>query len=458
MKTRHNTVILLAMGVLLAGLLSSCTKDKINDGNNNVSGGTGRGFRATAEGDGSKTYLDGTAVKWEESDMISVRNSTGPTKGSVPDEGATTSNGTFMSDEVGDNFFTPNYTAIYPTVSTAGTANAITSSTTATFDLPAEQSYKENSFGVKAMPMMAHSTDEDLEFKNVLGGVVFPLTYTHDLENCTYLVKRVVVTSNNTADVLWGTCTTTISGVDDAANLSSSVTNSATDKHIITLDCGEGVRLIKNESIDFTIMVPAGTLESGFTLTVIGDVSYAGITTTNTELYTQSVWWANGMHGFIVRSRLSKVKTAIAMPLTGYAVNYWEYGTNNELATRKQVSDYPVGLEVTENAIVIENAQLKDDEPNSKSIRLKQDPTQNEIYFLYIYNTLQTYTLIIQYTDLSGGQIAEDKVITGIEPGTHWTEEAIEIRGYIPLYRLLEFDVTRDGMVIIFPYRNNSVR
>ncbi len=427
MKTRHNTINLLAMGMLLVGLLSACTKDKINDGNNDVSNGGGRGFRAATEGDGSKTFLDRTTVKWEEGDLISVRNSTGKAKGFSLEEGANTQYGSFNSAEAGDDFYSGNYTAIYPAASTAGPANTMSSATTATFDLPAVQTYKANSFGVKAMPMMAHSTDENLEFKNVLGGVVFPLTYTHNLENCNYLVKRVVVTSNNTADVLWGTCATTISGLDGAANLSSTVANDAEDKHIITLDCGEGVRLVKDTPIDFTVMVPAGTLESGFTLTVIGDVSYKGITTTNTELYTQSVVWASGTHeGFIVRSRLSKVKTAIAMPLTGYVVNYWEYGTDNELATRKQVSDYPVGLEVTENAIVIENAQLKDDEPNSKSIRLKQDLTQNVITFYYEKIAgPQPATLIVHHfiraKDGNHFPLCDDTTLEGLEAGTQWT-------------------------------------
>lgn len=327
MKTRHNTINLLAMGMLLLGLFSACTKDKINDGNNDVSNGGGRGFRAATEGDGSKTYLDGTAVKWEESDMISVRNSAGTTKVFVLDEGANTQNGSFNSAEAGDDFYSGDYTAIYPAVSTAGTANTMSSATTATFDLPAVQTYKANSFGVKAMPMMACSNDEDLEFKNVLGGVVFPLTYTDNLENCTYLVKRVVVTSNNTDDVLWGTCATTISGVDGAANLSSSVTNSATDKHIITLDCSAdgGVALIKDTPIDFTVMVPAGTLESGFTLTVIGDMIYNDELFRNKELYKQSVSWTSGTHeGFIVRSRLSKVKTALEIKMVLFTVSYIE--------------------------------------------------------------------------------------------------------------------------------------
>lgn len=429
MKTRHNTINLLAMGVLLVGLLSACTKDKINDGNNDVSNGGGRGFRAATEGDGSKTYLDGTAVKWEESDMISVRNSAGTTKVFVLDEGANTQKGSFNSAEAGDDFYSGDYTAIYPAASTAGTANTMSSATTATFDLPAVQTYKANSFGVKAMPMMAHSNDEDLEFKNVLGGVVFPLTYTHNLENCTYLVKRVVVKSNNTDDVLWGTCATTISGVDGAANLSSSVTNSATDKHIITLDCGEGVQLIKDTPVDFTVMVPAGTLESGFTLTVIGDMIYNGETFANEELYTQSVSWSDGEQpDFIVRSRLSKVQTALEIKKVRYTVEYLENETERMLAPSKIVEGF-LGASVTENAIDIDGYDWIYYE---QTLTLAAENTENVIVFYYektqipkevsfavVYTALDTGEYLLPADNMSGfvGQTVELSVpsVSGYE-------------------------------------------
>ena len=429
MKTRHNTINLLAMGMLLVGLLSACTKDKINDGNNDVSNGGGRGFRATAEGDGSKTYLDGMTVKWEESDMISVRNSAGKAKGFSLEEGANTQYGSFNSAEAGDDFFTPNYTAIYPT----GTDNAITSATTATFDLPAVQTYKASSFGVKAMPMMAHSTDENLEFKNVLGGVVFPLTYTHNLENCFYLVKRVVVTSNNPDDVLWGTCTTPISGVDDAADLSSTVSNSNANakKHEITLDCGEGVQLVKDTPIDFTVMVPAGTLESGFTLTVIGDMIYNGATFANEELYTQSVWWDSGTHdNFIVRSRLSKVKTALEIKMVGYTVRYLEIGTERELAPSKKVKGF-LGASVNEDAIDIDGYDLMSF--YSQTLTLAAENLVNVITFYY-EEVAQSAILRIHHIVIPGSTpLIGDQIIEGLHIGDEIVVEAVNVPGYVPI-------------------------
>lgn len=434
----------IALWILCLAFLASCGKDNGTTSN--------RGFRAIAEqgtGDGSRTYLDGSAVKWDENDQIVVRNTKGQALGFDLDEGANTSYGTFRSNEVSASFFSPNYTAIYPATSTAGTANTITSATTATFDLPAVQTYRANSFGTKAMPMMACSTDEDIEFKNVLGGVVFPLTYTHNLENCTYLVKRVVVTSNNTADVLWGTCATTISGVDGTANLSSSVTNSATDKHIITLDCGDGVQLIKDTPVDFTVMVPAGTLESGFTLTVIGDMIYNGETFANEELYEQSVSWTSGTHeGFIVRSRLSKVQTALEIKKVRYTVEYLENGTERYLAPSKIVEGL-LGASVTENAIDIDGYDWIYYE---QTLTLAAENTENVIVFYYKQpEPVLTTTVTISYRDCDNGeQIIQDSEISA-SVGDTLTLDAPTIDGYTPLEPSLTF-VVEPKMTITFIY------
>jgi hypothetical protein len=380
MRNRKQTLRLVAVCLVAIGFLSSCGKD------NNTS--SGRGFRAISEqgsDDGSRTYLDGTAVKWDENDQIGVRNATGETLCFGLGEGANTSYGTFYSDGVNANFFRPNFTAIYPTTSTAGTANTMTSATTATFDLPAVQTYRTNSFGTKAMPMMAYSTDEELEFKNVLGGVVFPLTCSQN-DEFNYTVKSVVLTSNNPNDVLWGSCSTTVSGLDGEATLSSTVANNAASKHIITLDCGpDGVELTRGTPIDFIIMVPAGTLESGFTVKVVGDVYWpsAHSSAIGETIYERSVAWSSGqMPDFIVRSRLSKVLTAMDMvPPAYYTVNYIDSDTYEMLAEEKLVWPVTVGMTVTETAIPIMDYMCL--APDEISIVISENQSQNEIIFYY---------------------------------------------------------------------------
>lgn len=452
MRNRKQTLRLVGVCLVAIGFLSSCGKD-----NGTTSG---RGFRAIAEqgsGDGSRTYLDGSAVKWDENDQIVVRNAKGQTLGFGLDEGANTSYGTFRSSEVSASFFSPNYTAIYPATSTAGTANTITSATTATFDLPAVQTYRANSFGTKAMPMMACSTDEDLEFKNVLGGVVFPLTCSQYDDRHIYKVKSVVITSNNPNDVLWGSCTTTISGLDGEATLNSTVANNAPNKHIITLDCGpDGVELSRDAVIDFTIMVPAGTLENGFTVKVVGDVSWPSyFKLTDETIYEKSVAWNSGqMPDFIVRSRLSKVQTAMeVVPMahyTYYTVFYLDRETREILPDIKQVFGLEVGTSVTEAAIEIAGYTLWG--PSEvQSIELSENPWENDIIFEY-ERTPEEVEFMVYYTDyLTGEDIAEPLIMHG-DVGETMILIAESVAGYeymrsavtnFPTFQYLDLDRDR---------------
>lgn len=425
----------MALWILCLAFLASCGKD---NGTTNS-----RGFHAIAEqgsGDGNRTYLDGTAVKWDESDQIVVRNAKGQTLGFDLDEGANTSYGAFRSSEVSASFFSPNYTAIYPATSTAGTANTITSATTATFDLPAVQTYRANSFGTKAMPMMACSTDDDIEFKNVLGGVVFPLTCSQYDDRHIYKVKSVVITSNNPNDVLWGSCTTTISGLDGEATLNSTVANNAPNKHIITLDCGpDGVELSRDAVIDFTIMVPAGTLENGFTVKVIGDVSWPSyFYMTDETIYEMSVAWNSGqMPDFIVRSRLSKVQTAMEVvpPSTYYTVSYLDIDTGEPLCERKVVTGCEAGSEVTECAVFVDGYMYLP--PSEMTYVLSENPYLNEFIFYYEKEPMEV-RVDVSYLDINTWEeLGPPREIYGYV-GETITIIAVDIYGYN--YRSIDTD------------------
>lgn len=437
MRNRKQTLRLVGVCLVAIGFLSSCGKD-----NGTTSG---RGFHAIAEqgsGDGSRTYLDGSAVKWDENDQIVVRNTKGQALGFDLDEGANTSYGTFRSSEVSAGFFSPNYTAIYPATSTAGTANTITSATTATFDLPAVQTYRANSFGTKAMPMMACSTDEDLEFKNVLGGVVFPLTCSQYDDRHIYKVKSVVITSNNPNDVLWGSCTTTISGLDGEATLNSTVANNAPNKHIITLDCGpDGVELSRDAVIDFTIMVPAGTLENGFTVKVVGDVSWPSyFNLTDETIYEMSVAWNSGqMPDFIVRSRLSKVQTAMeVVPMahyTYYTVSYLDIDTGEPLFPGKVATGCEAGSEITECAVVVPGYMYL--APSEMTLVLSENPYLNEFIFYYEKEPMEV-RVDVSYLDINTWEeLGPPTEIYGYV-GETITIRAVDIYGYN--YRSIDTD------------------
>ena len=250
---------MIVLGLVATCLLASCNKKNPDD---NV---PEDGFVATIEqnggGSNGRTHINPTSwadetsvgVLWTKDDLIKVANGNGTTLTYQLTEGENTKRGVFYTGEPHQGFFQPNYVAIYPAKNAAGTANTI-SGTTATFNLPATQSYKENSFAEKCQPMAAYSTTQTLQFKNVLGCICFPLVG----QNIT--LTRIVLTSNNSSDKLWGTCTTTISTSGGAPTSTMSGGSNS-----ITLDCGT-VTLDPVTPKYFCIIVPPGTLASGFTV------------------------------------------------------------------------------------------------------------------------------------------------------------------------------------------------
>ena len=317
MKT--NKITLMVMGLALVSLLGSCKKD--NGGNN---GGTEsvKGFTAfTEQGDNgnSKTHgvADGNtiAVQWTADDEILVanQNGNGDQLAYTLNGGADSTEGTFTSEDETSDFLESDFVAIYPATNAAGTANTI-SGTTATFNLPATQTYLENSFAEKSMPMVAYSSDQSLQFKNVLGGLCCPIVSSQGLR-----VTKVVVTSA-ASEALWGTCTTTISTNGD--DPTSTVSNTETNKNVITLDCGDGIMLDPNTATDFYIMVPAGTLESGFKVE-----AYDG----TVKIYEKSTATAPGA-GFIPRSVVRKVNSNLSIEITVTTISPTFITTHSALA------------------------------------------------------------------------------------------------------------------------------
>lgn len=250
---------MIVLGLVATCLLASCNKKNPDD---NV---PEDGFVATIEqnggGSNGRTHINPTSwadetsvgVLWTKDDLIKVANGNGTTLTYQLTEGENTKGGVFYTGEPHENFFQPNYVAIYPAENAAGTANTI-SGTTATFNLPATQTYKENSFAEKCQPMVAYSTTQTLQFKNVLGCICFPLVG----QNIT--LTRIVLTSNKSSDILWGTCTTTISTSGGAPT-----STMAGGSNSITLDCGT-VTLDPETPKYCCIIVPPGTLASGFTV------------------------------------------------------------------------------------------------------------------------------------------------------------------------------------------------
>jgi len=287
---KRNILKIMTLCTVAVLALASCKKD--NQPQANV---PENGFLATVEanqGNGSRTHLVGTEVQWNADDQIVVRNANGTSATFSLSAGENTMNGTFLSSQSGDDFFHPSYTAIYP----AAEGNTITGEGAATFTLPATQSYVANSFANGAMPMMAVSDEQTLEFKNALGGICFPMTGSQT-------VTRLVLTSNSASDNLSGVFSA------DYNNGEPTLTCTTGSGNSITLDCGAGVTLDATTATDFIIMVPAGSLANGFKLE-----AYNG-----EEKIFEKTNDANLGESFIPRSVIRKVNNPLEVvePTTG---------------------------------------------------------------------------------------------------------------------------------------------
>lgn len=260
-KMRINRFIM--VGLVATSLLVSCKKENNTGGNASKDGFVAIMEQTDNADNGGRSHINpenwdnnsNWGVLWTTNDLIKIKNAEGTVQNYKLTQGANTTSGTFHTDEPNDSFLeSSNFTAIYPDANEAGVANTI-SGTTATFTLPATQTYKENSFAEKSMPMVAYSTSQTLNFKNVLGGICFPMVGTG------FNVTRIVLTSNNTNDKLWGVFNADCTSDDPMPSYTSDGDNT------ITLDCSAngGVNLGNNPTY-FCIMVPPGTLQEGFTL------------------------------------------------------------------------------------------------------------------------------------------------------------------------------------------------
>ena len=122
--------------------------------------------------------------------------------------------------------------------------------------LPSEQTYAAESFGNGSMAMVAVSEDNNIVFKNVLGGMKLQLKGTQKVTSITLQGK------NN--EKLSGAATVTAytDETKPAITMSSSASTS------VTLNCGSGVQLNESTAAEFIIALPPVLFSKGFTVTV----------------------------------------------------------------------------------------------------------------------------------------------------------------------------------------------
>ena len=147
--------------------------------------------------------------------------------------------------------------AVYPYAE----ATSISTNGVISFNLPATQTYVENSFGLGANTMVAatHNIDDkSLSFKNACGYLKLQL-YGEDTT-----IKSIEFRGNDNEKTAGAA---TITAYYDS-NPTVSMTESATTS--ITLDCIEGVKLSADSAnpTAFWLVIPEQTFENGFTITV----------------------------------------------------------------------------------------------------------------------------------------------------------------------------------------------
>lgn len=231
----------------------------------------GRIFTASFEQNDTRTYVEeGNLLRWNEGDQITIFDSNTLNQ-QYQFDGETGDNGGTFS-KVSNSFGTGNdlncHYAVYP----YNKDIKITETGVITANLPAEQSYAKNSFGLGANTMVAVTKDVDdtfLKFRNV-GGYLKLQLYG---ENVT--VKSITLTGNDNEKLAGKATVTPAYGQSPTIVMSDDATTS------ITLDCGDGVKVGATEetATAFWIVMPPTTFEEGLTITV---------TEVNGESFTKS--------------------------------------------------------------------------------------------------------------------------------------------------------------------------
>lgn len=125
--------------------------------------------------------------------------------------------------------------------------------------LPSEQTYAAESFGNGSMTMVAVSENNNITFKNVLGGIKLQLKGTQT-------VKSIKLEGKNN-EKLSGAATVT-AYTDETKPAITMASGASTS---VTLDCGSDVQLNESTATEFIIALPPVLFSKGFTMTVIDD-------------------------------------------------------------------------------------------------------------------------------------------------------------------------------------------
>ena len=205
----------------------------------------------------TKVYVDDKIkILWDEKDQISIFNKTSHNQQYEFDGKTGDNSGAFNKLSEGDGPEEPlSYIcAVYPYLKDT----RVNKEGILTLTLPAEQAYREGSFGPGANTMVSATEDNLLKFKNV-GGYLVLKFYGEGVS-----VKSIKLEGNN-GELLSGKAKT-----KPAVGAVPTIEMERTAGTSITLNCATPVKLgaTKEEAVQFWMVVPPTNFTKGFKLTV----------------------------------------------------------------------------------------------------------------------------------------------------------------------------------------------
>lgn len=219
-------------------------------------------YATIEENNETKTYMDANNnIRWSEGDQIVgfmksslglkyqiLPSSVGKTSASF--ENISGSNGNINAGTEWD------HNVVYYPYSDAVEAEKSGSNYAIDVVLPSEQVYAQDSFGNGAMAMVAVSEDNNITFRNVLGGMKLQLRGTQKVVSVTLQGKN--------SEKLSGAATVT--AYTDETKPAITMASGASAS--VTLNCGSGIQLNESTATEFILALPPVLFSKGFTVTV----------------------------------------------------------------------------------------------------------------------------------------------------------------------------------------------
>lgn len=149
-----------------------------------------------------------------------------------------------------------------------------------------------------------------------------------------------------------------------------------------------------------------------------------------------------------------KIEDSPEESFSSVTVQYLHNETGQPIAEPTVINDLEIGTEYIGNALVIDGYTIVG--PETYTINVSADPNSNIITFRYDENpvTKERAAVTVKYINEKGESIAEDKIISDLEVGSTYTEEALLIEGYELLSAKVQtIEVQSDGNTITFIYK-----